>query len=69
MRTDLDFFGVLVAHEVGHYLGLPGGVGAGNLMGSDNNNDGIDEIGTGSTSLNASQKNTMRSGCYVKAEL
>jgi len=69
MRTGLDFFGVLVAHEVGHYLGLPGGVGTGNLMGSDVNNDGIDEIGTGSTNINSSQASTMRSGCYVKNSL
>lgn len=69
MRTDLDFFGVLVAHEVGHYLGLPGGVGSGNLMGSDNNNDGIDEISSSSTNINSSQASTMRSGCYVKSAL
>ena len=69
MRTDLDFFGVLVAHEVGHYLGLPGGVGPGNMMGSDVDNNGIDEIDTGSTAINGSQANTMRSGCYVKAAL
>jgi len=69
MRTDLDFFGVLVAHEVGHYLGLPGGVGSGNMMGSDNNNDGIDEISSSSTSINSSQASTMRSGCYVKNAL
>ena len=69
MRTDLDFFGVLVAHEVGHYLGLAGGVGPGNLMGSDVNNNGIDEIDTTSTNITASQASTMRSGCYVKAAL
>lgn len=69
MRTDLEFFGVLVAHEIGHYLGLPGGVGAGNLMGSDNNNDGIDEISTSSTNINSSQASIMRSGCYVKNAL
>ena len=69
MRTDLDFFGVLVAHEVGHYLGLPGGVGAGNLMGSDVNNNGIDEIDASSTAINSSQASTMRSGCYVQNAL
>lgn len=69
MRTDLDFFGILVAHEVGHYLGLKGGVGTGNMMGSDNNNDGVDEIGTNSTAINSSQASTMRSGCYVKNAL
>jgi hypothetical protein len=69
MRTDLDLFGVLVAHEVGHYLGLAGGVGSGNLMGSDVNNNGIDEIDSSSTAITASQASTMRSGCYVKAAL
>jgi hypothetical protein len=69
MKTNLEFFGVLVAHEVGHYLGLSGGVGAGNLMGADADDNGIDEIDEDSTGINASQASTMRSGCYVKNAL
>lgn len=60
------FTGVLLAHEVGHYLGLGTGPASTNVMGVDSNNDGIDEIGTSSTVLNNNQGTTMRSHCSVK---
>jgi hypothetical protein len=68
-RTNQEFFGVLLAHEIGHYLGLKGGNSTSNLMGNNNGSTGIDTIATGSTDINSSQASTMRSGCYVKNSL
>lgn len=58
-----EITGILTAHEVGHYLGLGTGPNANNVMGVDSNNDGIDEIGTGSVNLTSGQGSTMRSHC------
>ena len=68
-RTNQEYFGVLMAHEIGHYLGLEGGNNDANLMGNDDDGDGIDTISTNSTDINPSQASTMRSGCYVKNAL
>ncbi|WP_280300289.1 zinc-dependent metalloprotease family protein [Nocardia abscessus] len=58
--------GIVLAHEVGHYLGLPTGPAITNLMGVDNNPPfGIDEITPNSTGLTDSQGSTMRSHCSV----
>lgn len=65
-KSSDDFLGVLVAHEVGHYLGLVHTNSATNLMGVDSNNDGIGEISLASRDLNASQIETMRSSCWVR---
>lgn len=62
-----EFTGVLVAHEVGHYLGLRHGTDITNFMGVDSNNDGIGETTDTSTGITASQGNTMRGHCYVKS--
>lgn len=65
-RTDNRFVGILWAHEVGHALGLAGGTdGQANLMGSDTNADGVDEIGNNSTGLTSAQAKTMRQHCPV----
>jgi hypothetical protein len=61
-----DFLGVLVAHEVGHYLGLVHTNSATNLMGVDSNNDGIGEIGVNSRDLTSGQRTTMRSSCWIR---
>jgi len=60
------FTGVLLAHEVGHYLGLGTGPASTNVMGVDSNNDGIDEISTASTVLTNSQGTNMRNHCSTK---
>lgn len=62
------FFGILLAHEVGHYLGLSGGVGPNNLMGAVAIG-GVDQLSNNTTQINSSQASTMRSGCYVKNAL
>jgi hypothetical protein len=62
------FTGVLLAHEVGHYLGLPTGTSPTNVMGVDQvppGGDGIDEISEQSTGLTAAQGTTMRGHCSV----
>lgn len=61
------FTGVLLAHEVGHYLGLPGGSSSTNLMGVNNPSTGIDSIGSNSTGLTSSQGTTIRSHCSVQS--
>ena len=60
------FTGVLLAHEVGHYLGLGTGPSSNNLMGTDPDGDGIDSINSNSTNINSGQASTMRSGCWVR---
>lgn len=61
-----DFFGILTAHEVGHYLGLVHTNSATNLMGVDSNNDGIGELTLNSRQLTGSQVATMMSSCWVR---
>ncbi len=67
--TSALFARMLLAHEVGHYLGLAGGVGAGNLMGADVNMDGIDELSSTSTALTNDQGTTIRSHCSVSTSV
>jgi hypothetical protein len=65
--TGSDFFtGVLLAHEVGHYLGLSHGNDLTNIMGADTDNNGIGEIGPGSTGITTGQGNTMKSHCSIR---
>ncbi|HEY1347740.1 MAG TPA: hypothetical protein VGF54_22345 [Streptosporangiaceae bacterium] len=61
------FLGVLVAHEVAHYLGLQHANSLSNLMGADTNGDGIGELNNNSTGVTSSQASTMRSHCSVRA--
>lgn len=61
-----DFAGILLAHEVGHYLGLPHADDITNIMGDDSDGDGIGSINSTSVKLTASQGTTMRSkACFV----
>jgi hypothetical protein len=62
------FTGVLVGHEVGHYLGLGTGTSTTNVMGVDQvppGGDGIDELTPQSTGLTAAQGTIMRGHCSV----
>lgn len=61
------FTGVLLAHEVGHYVGLEHTNTITNLMGADTNNDGIGEITRNSTNLTSGQGSTMKDHCSVNA--
>jgi hypothetical protein len=61
-----NFTGILLAHEVGHYLHLGHANSITNLMGVDSNNDGIGELDGTSTNLTTSQGNTMKGSCFVK---
>lgn len=60
------FAGNLLAHEVGHYLGLAHDAAITNVMGVDSDFDGIGEIDNTSQDLTNSQGNTMRSHCTVR---
>ena len=57
--------GILLAHEVGHYLGLSGGVGPTNVMG-DTPVGGVDQISLQSVDLTQSQGDTMKEHCSIK---
>jgi len=65
LHKSKEFTGVLLAHEVGHYLGLGTGPAATNFMGVDPDGDGIDSIGVNSTDITAGQGDVMKSHCYV----
>lgn len=60
-----SFTGILLAHEVGHYLGLQHDGALSNVMGIDSNNDGIGELDGTSTGVTSSQGATMRGHCSV----
>jgi hypothetical protein len=61
--------GILLSHEVGHYLGLGTGPAITNMMGVDlippPSGDGIDEINSNSTALTNAQGTMMRRHCSV----
>jgi hypothetical protein len=59
--------GIILGHEVGHYLGLAHGSSSTNMMGVDSNNDGIGEIDSNSTNITSGQGSTMRSHCSIKS--
>jgi hypothetical protein len=64
--TPDDFLGIVVAHEVGHYLGLKHTNSATNLMGVDVDNDGVGELTMDSRVITDSQRTTMRVSCWVR---
>lgn len=57
--------GIVLGHEVGHYLGLPHAGDITNLMGDDSDGDGIGSINGTSLNLSNSQGNTMKDHCSV----
>jgi hypothetical protein len=61
-----DFTGILLAHEVGHYLTLKHANSLSNLMGADTNNDGIGELNNTSRNITNSQGESMLDSCWVK---
>jgi hypothetical protein len=67
LNNSSRFTGVLVAHEMGHYLGLGSGPNINNVMGSDTDGDGIDTIGNNSTNITSAQASTMRNHCSVRS--
>ncbi len=58
--------GILLAHEVGHYLTLPHANNLGNVMGDDSDGDGIGSINNTSVSLSNGQGNQMKNSCWIR---
>lgn len=68
-RTNLLFGGILLAHEVGHYLTLGHGDDVSditNVMGHDADGDGIGTINSSSTGLTSAQGTTMKASCFIR---
>jgi len=61
------FAGILLAHEVGHYLGLSHDAAMSNVMGVDSDSDGIGELDGTSTGVTNNQGNTMKGHCSVSS--
>lgn len=62
-----DFTGVLLAHEIGHYLTLPTGTSANNVMGVDNNPPfGVDEISVNSRNFTQGQIDQIHQSCWIR---
>ena len=62
-----DFTGILLAHEVGHYLTLRHANSLSNLMGADTNNDGIGELTNNSRNITNNQGDDMLASCWVRS--
>jgi hypothetical protein len=60
------FTGILLAHEVGHYLGLEHTNTITNVMGADVDGDGIGEFDNNSTVLTSGQGSRMRAHCSAR---
>ena len=59
------FTGILLGHEVGHYLGLSHANSISNMMGVDSNDDGIGETNNNSTNITDAQGATLRRHCSI----
>lgn len=58
--------GVILAHEIGHYLGLSHGDNIANVMGTDIDGNGVGDTNDDSTQLTSSQGQTMKRHCAVR---
>lgn len=65
LAKDRRFTGILLGHEVGHYLGLGHTTSIANLMGDDFDGDGIGSIDDNSTALSSAEADAMRSHCSM----
>jgi hypothetical protein len=59
------FTGIVVGHELGHYLGLGHTGSVANMMGADPDGDGIGTVDNNSTKVSAAEGATMRGHCSV----
>ena len=63
---DFDLTGILMAHEVGHYLRLGHASNITNVMGDDSDGDGVGSIDSTSVNLTTAQGNTMKGSCFIR---
>jgi hypothetical protein len=66
LKSNENYWGILIAHEVGHYLGLSHANDMDNVMGDDSDGNGIGSIDEGSVELTNTQGNTMKSHCSIR---
>jgi hypothetical protein len=59
------YTGIVLGHEVGHYLGLQHADAATKMMGVDSDGDGIGFVDSNSTIITPAEGNTMRGHCAV----
>ncbi len=64
--NNADLAGILMAHEVGHYLHLQHASNITNVMGDDSDGDGVGSIDSTSTNLTAAQGTTMKGSCFIR---
>ena len=63
---DSNLAGILMAHEVGHYLHLVHTNTLTNVMGDDSDGDGVGAIDSTSTNLTTAQGNVMKGSCFIR---
>lgn len=66
LSSNVTFTGILMAHEVGHYLLLRHADDITNVMGDDSDGDGIGSINNTSTNLTDDQGDRMKTSCFTK---
>ena len=66
LKNSDTFTGILLAHEVGHYLTLKHAGDITNVMGDDSDGDGIGSIDGTSLNLTNSQGNKMKASCFIR---
>jgi hypothetical protein len=66
LKSSDTFTGILLAHEVGHYLTLPHANDITNVMGDDSDGDGIGSINSTSVNLTNNQGNQMKDSCFIR---
>jgi hypothetical protein len=59
------FTGIVLGHELGHYLGLEHTNSTANMMGEDADGDGIGQVNDNSTNIPSGQRATMRRHCSI----
>jgi len=65
LAFDRHITGILLAHEVGHYLGLAHTTSITNVMGADDDGNGVGDVDDTSLNLSATEAATMTAHCSM----